>query len=72
MEIRGKFGAVLLAPGYAQTRILLTNDLPFIAHRAILHDESTYPDPFVFRPERFLGETSQPDPQDVCFGFGRR
>ena len=41
-------------------------------HRAVLHDEATYPDPFVFRPERFLGETPQPDPQNVCFGFGRR
>ncbi|KAF8550635.1 cytochrome P450 [Imleria badia] len=38
----------------------------------VLHDESTYPDPFVFRPERFLGETPQPDPQNACFGFGRR
>ncbi|KAF8554746.1 cytochrome P450 [Imleria badia] len=39
---------------------------------AVLHDESTYPDPDMFRPERFLGETPQPDPQNVCFGFGRR
>ncbi|KAI9571605.1 cytochrome P450 [Boletus coccyginus] len=39
---------------------------------AILHDESVYPDPGTFRPERFLGETPQPDPQNVCFGFGRR
>ena len=42
------------------------------AHRAVLHDAFTYPDPGVFRPERFLGETPQPDPQNVCFGFGRR
>ena len=41
-------------------------------HRAILRDESTYPDPGVFRLERFLGETPQPDPHSVCFGFGRR
>ncbi|KAF8124761.1 cytochrome P450 [Boletus edulis] len=39
---------------------------------AVLHDESTYPDPRVFRPERFLGESPQPPPQKVCFGFGRR
>ncbi|KAN0093257.1 Cytochrome P450, partial [Tylopilus felleus] len=39
---------------------------------AVLHDESTYPDPDVLRPERFLGEVAQPDPQSICFGFGRR
>ncbi|KAF8444947.1 cytochrome P450 [Boletus edulis BED1] len=39
---------------------------------AILHDESTYPDPEVFCPERFLCETPPLDPQNVCFGFGRR
>ncbi|KAF8134338.1 cytochrome P450 [Boletus edulis] len=38
----------------------------------VLHDKSTYPDPDVFRPERFLGKTPQPDPQGICFGFGRR
>ena len=41
-------------------------------HRTILHDESTYTDPGVFRPERFVGDTPEPDPQNVCFGFGRR
>ncbi|KAF9237431.1 cytochrome P450 [Melanogaster broomeanus] len=35
----------------------------------ILHDETTYPNPEVFQPERFLGESPQPDPQNVCFGF---
>ncbi|KAF8444949.1 cytochrome P450 [Boletus edulis BED1] len=39
---------------------------------AVLHDESTYPDPEVFCPERFLCETPPLDPQNVCFGFGRR
>ncbi|KAN0091491.1 Cytochrome P450, partial [Tylopilus felleus] len=38
---------------------------------AVLHDESTYPDPDMFWPEQFLGDTPQPDPQNVCFGFGR-
>ncbi|KAF9227074.1 cytochrome P450 [Gyrodon lividus] len=39
---------------------------------SILHDGTTYPNPEVFQPERFLGESPQPDPQNVCFGFGRR
>ena len=41
-------------------------------YRAILKDDVSYPDPGVLRPERFLGDTPQPDPQIVCFGFGRR
>ena len=40
--------------------------------RAILRDESIYPDPDVFRPERFLDEAPQPDPHNLTFGYGRR
>ena len=39
------------------------------------HDEDVYPDPFVFRPERFLdenGHVPEPDSRAVAFGFGRR
>ncbi|KAJ7215314.1 cytochrome P450 [Mycena haematopus] len=39
---------------------------------AMMHDESVYPDPFVFDPERFMGNSPQPDPRDYVFGFGRR
>ncbi|KAF9468079.1 cytochrome P450 [Collybia nuda] len=43
---------------------------------AILHDESVYPEPFEFKPERFLrqnGKQLPPDPAIVgAFGFGRR
>ncbi|KAJ7684384.1 cytochrome P450 [Mycena polygramma] len=38
----------------------------------MMHDESVYPDPSVFDPERFIGSNPQPDPRDCVFGFGRR
>ncbi|KAK0452985.1 cytochrome P450 [Desarmillaria tabescens] len=43
---------------------------------AMLHDETTYPEPHSFRPERFMKEGKlNPDirdPDTVLFGFGRR
>ncbi|KAL0565197.1 hypothetical protein V5O48_016834 [Marasmius crinis-equi] len=44
---------------------------------AILHDETVYPEPFSFKPERFLTPEGQLDPnvQDpakAVFGFGKR
>ncbi|KAJ7080834.1 cytochrome P450 [Mycena belliarum] len=42
---------------------------------AILHDEAAYPDPFAFKPERFLLDGKR-DPAvpgaGIAFGFGRR
>jgi len=41
----------------------------------MLHDPIEYPDPGVFKPERFLpasGEHMQRDPVKIAFGFGRR
>ncbi|KAG1771257.1 cytochrome P450, partial [Suillus occidentalis] len=35
-------------------------------------DKEMYPDPSVFRPERFLGSSPQLDPRKLFFGFGRR
>lgn len=42
----------------------------------MLRDPIVYPEPHVFRPERFLesekGPAVQRDPAKIAFGFGRR
>jgi len=43
----------------------------------MLHDEATYPEPFKFKPERFMTTDGQfnmdvKDPFHAVFGFGRR
>ena len=46
---------------------------------AVLHDPTLFPDPFEFRPERWLdlegnllADPKVPVPTKVAFGFGRR
>ncbi|KIY66959.1 cytochrome P450 [Cylindrobasidium torrendii FP15055 ss-10] len=36
------------------------------------HDAATYKSPMQFNPDRFIGSQAEPDPRDICFGFGRR
>ncbi|KAJ7473585.1 cytochrome P450 [Mycena galericulata] len=38
----------------------------------MLNDANIYPSPFTFDPARYLTTPAQPDPRNVCFGFGRR
>ena len=43
----------------------------------MLHNETIYPDPFLFKPERFMkdGKINNAeirDPAHAAFGFGRR
>jgi cytochrome P450 len=46
-----------------KTRVVLVN-------RAMLHDESVYPEPSRFMPERYLDPNLKPP--EAVFGFGRR
>ncbi|KAL4745449.1 hypothetical protein BDW72DRAFT_211322 [Aspergillus terricola var. indicus] len=39
---------------------------------AFCHDPEDYKDPMSFKPERFLGDKPERDPQTLAFGFGRR
>jgi cytochrome P450 len=38
------------------------------------HEENVYPDPFMFKPERFFDENGKLKEEDriLAFGFGRR
>ena len=42
--------------------------------RAMTHDESVYPEPFAFKPERFFDKNGElnNDDQILAYGFGMR
>lgn len=61
---------------YRATNGLLTTTK---LNRSILHDETIFPEPQCFRPERYLDETGalkrlnrNEDPSAAAFGYGRR
>lgn len=45
-----------------------------IFYRAMTHDETKYPDPMAFKPERFINPDGSLNDDDriMAFGFGRR
>lgn len=47
-----------------------------MSSRAIMHDEKAYPEPFAFKPERFMKngrlDPTVQDPGMAAFGYGRR
>lgn len=45
--------------------------MSFFESRAIFHDESIYPDPDTFSPERYFDNPALPYPNEA-FGYGRR
>src|ERR1700733_11056746 len=58
------------------TLIIGNHNRRCLATRAMLHDETVYPEPFEFKPERFMKDgqldPSVRDPDHAVFGFGRR
>ncbi|KZP22537.1 cytochrome P450 [Athelia psychrophila] len=66
----------LMADDHYNGYFLSAGSIVIVNTWAILHDENTYPDPFSFKPERFMKEgkldPTVQDPALAAFGYGRR
>ncbi|KZP22542.1 cytochrome P450 [Athelia psychrophila] len=66
----------LMADDHYNGYFLSAGSIVVVNTWAILHDENTYPDPFSFKPERFMKDgqldPTVQDPALVAFGYGRR
>lgn len=51
----------------------IRKDMHAFANIALISfNPESYPEPDLFKPERFLGSNPQPDPRKTVFGYGRR
>jgi hypothetical protein len=72
--IRGYFipaGSVIMCNVWYDHSFCFIENMSSSKGRGVLHDESRYPKPFDFTPERHL-DGSCPDPMVEVFGFGKR
>ena len=67
-------------PKYNKLSRILTPRSSFFALRAMMKDETNFPSPEIFCPDRYTNNTeigpaglrANVDPNDIVYGFGRR
>lgn len=68
-------GATIVGNTWYTKFITSLPGLSLIHTRGILHNSETFPDPFKFKPERFLNDERlniQKSTATVAYGYGRR